>query len=301
MISLITQITLFSGVILLVILLAVKLARRAHLQVAVCIWGVVITAISYYLANSLGASDLRYDAMGLSLPWYSVAPLTASLALASTESHLNRLQTLLAFAAVAILTSLSNEGYVVVIANLADTDPVLLLAGVTMMFCLCMTVLAPMSFFWKQGETLMWSIFKVTSQQIRAHWKVLLIGCGWFVLAYSVTNVWVEGNIANLYLIKAPGTFLRDALFTTFYLVLIRHFVFIAFAKYVIEVLFPEEPTSMGEILLFACLLAGFQYYLPIGLIVREFLFGLIFGYWYLKTRSLSYGIVLRSLSMILT
>jgi len=285
---------------MIVLLMTVKFSRKIYLQIVVAGWSVVMFAVSMLLAHMVGGSGMTFKIHALRLPWFSVVPVSLSILLMTTENiHYTSLRVPLAFVVCAFFSRLGDDLCVVSLANQAQADWVLLLAMFTIIFSCCINVLSPMAFFWSPAVTFGQQLFAVSVSNVRRHWRVLLKGVGWLVLAYFVTNVWVHGRILNLYFIADPGVLVRNALYTTFFLVLLRHFVFIAFAKYVIDVLFPREQTTMWELVVFGFLLAGFQYYLPIGLIVREFLFGLIFGYWYLKTGSLTYGIVVRSLSLI--
>jgi len=69
--------------------------------------------------------------------------------------------------------------------------------------------------------------------------------------------------------------------------------------KYIIDEICPGEETSYYEIFLYAALFAGFHYYYNLFAIIETFFFALIYGYLYLKTKSLVYGIVLGAFTFV--
>ncbi len=86
----------------------------------------------------------------------------------------------------------------------------------------------------------------------------------------------------------------------TFYLIVLDHFVFIGLAKYIMDEIFEGDDTTYYEIILYAFIYVGFHFadYNAYA-IIETFLFALIYGYLYLKTKTLFYGIILASLTLI--
>jgi hypothetical protein len=293
---------LFANIAAYILYISIRFRSRRYLQVIAAGWVSMVVALLYVMVDSLGGSNPKFALLGQSLPWYSILPIALSVvALTNIKAKLSSIRSLVVLALCGAATLLGEEVYIVELANQTADDVHLLLFTGAVLLPFGTAMFAPAALFWSADESIGGRLFRVSQQHIREHWLTLLKGLGWFVLAYGATNIWVEGNLVNFYFIQDPGTLVRYAAFTGFYLVLMRHFVFIAVVKYVVDTFFSGERTSMGEVLLFGCIFALVHYYLPLGLVVREFLFGLIFGYWYLKTRSLTYGIVLRWLSFVVT
>jgi membrane protease YdiL (CAAX protease family) len=75
--------------------------------------------------------------------------------------------------------------------------------------------------------------------------------------------------------------------------------VTIALAKVVLDKLFKTKETDLLEIVIYAGLFAAAHYQGSPPFIARQFVFGLLFSYLYLRTGSLAYGIILNSLMVI--
>jgi hypothetical protein len=293
---------LFLNAIAAVTLMEIRFKSRRIALTAVGSWIAINALAMYWIVQVVGITSLEYTWAGLNVQWYTQFLVVAVVLLLLLKAKLDMYSTLAVFCLAGIFSMFKDE---LTVARLVNSSDALLMATSKtfgLLFSFWLAFMIPVwVFFTEAGESIRSRLFSISLSQIKTHQKVLLRGFIWFCIAYMVTNIWTEGKLLSLWLSISPGYFVRDVVYSSAYLVLIDHFVLIAFAKLVINRLFPDEPTSMWEILAFGLLFAVSHYYLPVGYIVREFLYGLIFGYWYLKTGSLTYGIILRTMSYVLS
>lgn len=293
---------LFLNAIAAVTLMEVTFKSRRVALTAVGGWIAVNASALYVIAKVVGVTRLEYTLAGVTIQWYFYYFIIALVFLLLLKAKPGVYRIIALFCLAGVFSTCKDEVMIVGLVNLSDTLSMTTFKVFALLFSFWLAFMIPVwVFFTGAGESIRSRLFSISLSQIKTHQKVLLRGFIWFCVAYMVTNIWTEGKLLSLWLSISPGYFVRDVVYSSAYLVLIDHFVLIAFAKLVIDKLFPDESTSMWEILAFGLLFAVSHYYLPIGYIVREFLYGLIFGYWYLKTGSLTYGIILRTMSYVLS
>jgi len=144
-------------------------------------------------------------------------------------------------------------------------------------------------------------LFLVKLADFKNHAGVLFTGFLGILITYVLTAVFVREYFVQFYLVKPLHAFVMSSVLKIFYYSLIDQLICFGLAKYVLDSFFREEETSMWEIVLYAGLFAGFHFYLLPAIIFREFVMGLFLSYMFLKTKSLTYGIILYSLFYIFT
>jgi len=297
-----SQIQLLASIAFFLILVGLRAENLLKTRVAVVLWSITNVLIFYYLISRVGVTSPYITWAGLQLPLFCSA--LAAIAVASITVQNGRFvlgRTALVMLIVFATTLFVRVEFILPVINQTETAFARTGYSSIMLTTFLVCVLAPLPVFMGGGSSAFKRLFYVNVASFVEHRRALLNGLLIFLAVFGLTNIMVEGNLANFRVATNLVNLLRGALVTTFFFVLVQHFVFIGLVKYVIDLIFKDEETSMYEIIVFGLLLAGFQYYLPWTWIVREFLYGLVFGYIYLKTRSLTYGIVLRALSLIFT
>jgi len=295
---LLDEIIITNVLVFLLVMARAGSGRTVFLRVGVIAWVVTNIVLFYALVLQNGGASPVFTFYVLRVPWYGLAGLALALVLLPIGRDGTKSLRL-----PAILIAVMGAAYT---HNLAVINPLLNRAGssmeqvlgtfsLVMPFAICVLCLLP--WFAMDGTKALRQVFLPVGQDIATHKGLLLGGLAAFAVVFLVSNLVIFGKLIEVYIVTSPRVFFLLAVVTCFYWVLFEHFVAIGICRRVIQKLFPDQKPSGFEVFFFAVLLASMYYNTEIKFMVREFFYGLIFGYLYLRTGTLFYGIVMRSMA----
>ncbi len=260
----------------------------------VFLWAVINVLAFYYSFAMLGGTDPFIKIYGYKVPFYwTIVFSFIVMILLESKGPLLPLRYLIAFAVVAGMALLVHVPAIPALAYKSETEITRMVYVSLFVVPFQVGVLAPLTAFTGEQKSAFNRLFQLSNEQFKKEKKSIIIGVVLWALILLVGNIPIHGKIIELSVIIPIEAFAKWFAIHSFFFVLIDHFIFIGFAKFILDNLFKEEETSMLEIILYAGLLAGFHYNYQVGEIIRTFLFGLTFAYLYIRTRTLIYGIAL--------
>lgn len=293
-----TEIQLYANIAIFAGFLSLRVQNTKRLAIML---GAVFTsniAYFYLVCGRLGydLNSLTYHVHGGSFPFYLLIPIYAGLlALGLWRLPVRKWRLLVGLAVATWIYVPGAYGDIVELSNMSSSDAEVTVLATGSITALLLSVLAPMLLL-SDGETcLAKRLFWASWGHLKKHGVTLIAGLAAFIVIYYIFNLIIKGELLSPHIAITPSILIRHILYTVFYFVLIEQFVAIGLAKRVLDHFTPGEGTSIHEMWLYALLLALLNYQWPALYMAREFMFGLVVSYWYIKTGSLTYGILVRS------
>jgi len=185
------------------------------------------------------------------------------------------------------------------IANLVDSELNRFLYYIAYALPFWTSLLTPLAIFTQPG-TRPWQTFGIVNFKDRKnHRGPLIKGTIWFLVIFFITNMYLKGHLVMINLLWPPMTFVLGTLLFVLFETLIRHFVCLGMAKLIIDKILGDDEMFWVEASFLAILYGAMYYSYGWGIIFRELAFGLVLAYLYLKTKSLSYGLILCSVTRV--
>lgn len=288
---------LIGNAVLATVLIAAPFDKQRDAKIAVFVWSLLTTAFLYYLIWSQGASSPAIMWYGLSLPLVTLPVLVALILGLATEHGkwaTARFVLMLAFVAMGVMWRNSTNSDLIIYRMGTAVDRIVSMMTLIVGFELCL--LAPLTMFAGGGKGIALKLFPVNEAQFAKHLKILAGGFGFIVFVLMVTHLLTYGHILNISFTYTLSQLGVKAVLYVFYYVLINQFLSLAIMRRLMFLILGDERMFIAEILLYAGAYAFTSYFFPPVALVREFLMGLVFAYWYMKTGTLAYGLIVGSL-----
>ena len=263
-------------------------------------WIAANVAYVYIQYSAFGASNPYFGP--LHWPYFAVLGVSASLlAFKMAKGVPVTYVWLLMFAVVYWLgLNATSVDAIASIANQADAPAISFLyyCGISLAFWV--SLLTPLAIFSEPGSR-PWKTFGLVDfSGWRRHRPVIIKGALAFIFVLLVSNVYFKSMILPIHFLWPPMTLLIGTLLLVFYEVMIRHFVCLGFTSLIVKkVLGDDDEGSWIEVVFLALLYAAMYYDAGWAVITSEFSFGLVLAYLYVRTKSLSYGLIMCSFARV--
>lgn len=288
----------------LVLLGSYKTRSRLRSQLVVLCWVALNVGFFYYLTWAAGETSPYFSPLYVNaeLPIYVAVCICISLLMLSRARSVSIGTADFTFYVVVYWFSFFMHPQVVVaLCSPESTEQTLrgglLMATVPMLICL----LTPLAAFCQPGISPFRQHGIVSFGHAKKHGKVLIRALMLYLGVLFVTNVFKYGQLIHLYLNTLPLSLLVETIMEVFFVAMMQHFVCFALPKFLMVRVFGDDDMFWGEVLLLAALYVGLFHQWPLLYIIKYFLIGLILAYVYLRTGSLSYGIIACALTQIFT
>ncbi len=292
------EIVVTNVLIFLLIVARASSDKIVYIRVGVIAWVVLNTILFYALVVQVGASNPFFGFYGVKVPWYGVIVLSLALVLLPIGSKGgNSLRFVTMLVAAMGMAYVHNVAAINPLLNRSASEMEHVLYAFTLVIPFAVCVLCSLPWFAEDGASALRKVFLPTRTDMSTHRRPVLRGLAAFAIVFLVSNLVNFGQLAEFHIITSPRLFSLYAIVACFYWALFEHFVAIGLCRRVMEKLFPDQKPSGYEVVFFAVLLASLYYNTEIQFMIREFFYGLIFGYLYLRTGTLFYGIGMRFLA----
>lgn len=254
----------------------------------------------YYLLAAVGLDYFNINYFSLAIPYWLVIPFSLVVLLLSAKSQLMKSYrlVLIYLAAIASSVLIYVQDYDS-IAKLANFDKEAIIQCSMLLFSFTACVYFPLITLADNKTSLLQRLFAIRWSHVYRY-RIAFILCITCILVSSfIIPPILMGSFLGWKPITTISSLVLSGISVIFYKILILHVVGIGLPKHIIDSLFSDDETSMGEIVIYAALFAGLQFVYPFAMIILFFVYGLLFSYLFLKTKSLSYGILLHGLIVI--
>jgi hypothetical protein len=287
------QIPIIANAIFLVVFLLVKWRSTWTPIVVFGIWCTALITYEYVYAFAIGGFGLAYNILGLNLPLYTFPVFCFSLLMLGRRQGLPPAFRNIVILAVAYLFALfrpviAYAGVTTDVGSLGEQN----IWQIILTVALVASVLLPLANFVTLGQTAWSQWFRIDISRKSEIVKPIVWAGAIFLLSLVVGNVLLRGYVFRL---LNFGLYAHPVLYVLVFatsLTLVDHFICFGLGKATLDSFFPNETTNVLEIVGLAVLFAGIRYYCTPVYLAREFIFGLVYSFLYVRTRSLSYGLL---------
>lgn len=266
------------------------------------VWTCINVAIVYYLVNVFGGSEPYLGLFGVELPLYSAVPCSlAILLLTLKEVKGGQYKLFLLFVIVAGCTLFRYFQGMSSLVTSKDSE----LALVTYMFVLVipfqLSFICPSVIFMGEGISLAKRIFGFSAWKTEDGPGHILIGSMAFVATYFMGQFITKGALPRPLIYSSLDHFLIYAILVITYLVLVDHFVFFVLANRALGQFWSAIPAKLLKPITYASVYSLFHWnHFQVSAVVMYFFYGIVFWYLFERTKSITYGILLLSLSYLM-
>ncbi len=296
------EIAIYANAVIFAALVAIRFQGGLAPRVVTFVWGTLSVAYVYYLVHLLGGSGPTFTFFSMGMPLYGALVLAAVAMTLTMEGRFCRparlVLTLLVICGVVFSRTVATTIHLVDGVGL-DVDRGL--GALLFVVVLLLVGLSPLTAFMGGGKSAIQRLAPFSLSELRKDFVPIATSFVLCVLVYVVFNELARGRIADFHYVGPLRSFAMSVTTDAFHYVILDHLICFGLAKYIIDSIFKGEETSMWEIVIFAGLFAFFHMEMIMIYIVRSFFFGLVFGYLYLKTRTLVYGIAIGMLFVTFT
>lgn len=277
-----------------------RVQNRWLSRIIVLAWVVLSTGFLWWLAHYLGATFVNIGPFGL--PIYGLSGLGLSLILIPRNKNAPPVAVwILWYAIVWWYATYVHWPAINLIAGLDASELLRSVAVVGHSTALCLSLLVPLAVLTPVGERPL-RLFGLTaidnaSEQKKAIIKGMLL---YFAILVP-SNMIMKGHSFDFFIIVPFWSAILAILLRVFHGVFIRHLVAFGLGHFVVEKLLGEEDAFWLEVVLLGVLFGALNWNDGWPIIIRESLLGMSFAYLYLKTKRLSYGIIVASFTAVFT